>query len=99
MIELYTALFIIGMNRSVDMILHSFTGNGLDEYWDMMEGATWRNATKPVIFCVYCMPSVWATASYLYHFGTYGIIQWAMFVFVVAALIHIINRVIEKLDK
>jgi hypothetical protein len=99
MMELYTALFIIGLSRSVDMILHSFTGNGREEYWDMMEGRWYRNALKPLIFCVYCMPSLWATSSYLYHFGTYGIIQWALFVFVVAALIHIINRVIEKLDK
>lgn len=99
MIEIYTALFIIGLNRSVDMLLHSFTGNGLDEYWDMMEGCWYRNLLKPIIFCVYCMPSVWATASYFYHFGSRNVIQWALFVFVVAALIHIINRLIEKLDK
>lgn len=99
MIELYTALFIIGLNRSVDTVLYSFTGNGLDEYWDMMEGRWYRNALKPIIFCVYCMSSIWATLSYFYHFGSRNIIQWAMFVFVVAALIHIINRLIEKLDK
>lgn len=98
MIELYTALFIIGLNRSVDMMLHSFTGNGLDEYWDMMEGLSFRNAFKPLIFCVYCMPSVWGTASYLYHYSNYGLINWALFVFVVAALVHLIDRAIDKLS-
>lgn len=99
MIELYTALFIIGLSRSVDMILHSFTGNGLDEYWDMLEWLSFRNALKPWIFCVYCMASIWGTASYLYHYSNYTVVSWAMFVLVVAALVHLIDRSIDKLDK
>ena len=98
MIEIYTAFAIIGLHRSVDMILWSFTGNGLSEYWDMMERVTFRNVLKPVIFCVYCMPSIWGTIAYLYFHSNYNVGSWAFFVLVVAAFVHLFDRVIDKLS-
>lgn len=54
-----SALSIIGLNRSVDMLLYTFTTNGLDEYFDMMEGKWYQKWSKPLMTCVYCMASIW----------------------------------------
>jgi len=71
MIEIVTlsALSIIGLNRSIDLLLYTFTGNGLDEYFDMLDGKWYQKWSKPVITCVYCMASIW---------GSYFLISWSV---------------------
>lgn len=85
-----SALSIIGINRSVDMLLYTFTGNGLDEYFDMMQGKWFQKWSKPLMTCVYCMASFW---------GTIFLIVWSCFdgwwlfipsILAVAGAIHVL---------
>jgi hypothetical protein len=67
-IVILSGLSIIGLNRSVDMLLETFTGKGLDVYFDMMDGKV-QKLSKPLMMCVYCMASIW---------GCYFLITWSV---------------------
>tara|TARA_R110000868_G_scaffold334194_1_gene594873 strand:+ start:2589 stop:2882 length:294 start_codon:yes stop_codon:yes gene_type:complete len=92
MIELValTALSIIGLNRSVDMLLYTFTGNDLDAYYDMMDGKWYQKWSKPLMTCVYCMASLWG-ATLLITWDSFG--GWWLFIpsiLAVAGSIHVL---------
>lgn len=97
---LLSALSIIGLHHSVDLLLYSFTSKDLNVLWDMLEGKKWRNALKPVIFCVYCMPSIWGTIFYFWYSFIYGggVVGWIPSILAMAAIIHILEGVKNALD-
>jgi len=99
---LLSALSIIGLHHSVDLLLYSFTGKDLSVYWDMLDAfdSKWKNVLKPVIFCVYCMPSIWGTIFYFWWSFIYGggVVGWIPSILAMAAIIHIFERLRNALD-
>ena len=88
-----TALSIIGLNRVVDALLHTFMGRDLEVYFDMLESKPYRKWLKPVIFCTLCMSSLWGfTFIGVYLFGSFPLIVIAC-IFAVAGLIDILERI------
>ena len=91
-----TALSIIGLNRVVDALLYTFTGNDLGVYYDIMEEfPRLQKWSKPLMFCTLCMSSVWGST-----FLTVYLFDWLPLVFIasifaVAGLISIIERITE----
>lgn len=90
-----TALSIIGLNRVVDALLHTFTGKDLGVYFDIMAFTWYQKWLKPVIFCTLCMSSLWGSI-----FITVYLIDWLPLVviasiFAVAGLIDILERIGE----
>jgi len=91
-VVILSALSIIGLNRSVDMLLQTFTGKDLDVYFDMMEGKWYQKWTKPFITCVYCMASVWGTIFYFTWSFLYGggVLGWIPSIFAIAGTVHVL---------
>ncbi len=87
-IILLSALSIIGLNRSVDLLLHTFTGKDLDIYFDMMEGKWYQKWSKPLMTCVYCMASVWGTIFYFVYGGS--LLYWIPSILAIAGSIHVL---------
>ena len=85
-----SALSIIGLNRSVDMLLLTFTGKDLDTYFDMMEGKWYQKWSKPLIFCVYCMASVWGCIFLFAWISLSGLWLLIPSIFAIAGVIHVL---------
>jgi len=89
-IVILSALSIIGLNRSVDMLLETFTGKGLDVYFDMWEDKWFQKWTKPLITCVYCMASVWGTIFYFAWSYLTGLWILILSIFAIAGVVHVL---------
>lgn len=93
-VVLLSALAIIGLHHSVDLLLDTFTGKDLNVYWDMLEGKRYRKWLKPIIFCVYCMASFWGTIFYfVFSFiEGGGVVGWIPSIFAIAGTIHVLEK-------
>lgn len=97
-VVLMSAFSIIGLHRVVDSLLWTYFGNGLNEYWDMMEGKWYRDFLKPLMFCSLCMSSVWGTIFYFvysitfYQFGDDVLFNWLPSLLAIAGVIYFIDH-------
>ena len=95
-VVILSALAIIGLQNSVDLLLKTFTDGGIEYHLDLLsfKAPTWVfHVLKPLISCVYCMCSFWGTIFY-FTFSFIeggGIIGWLPSIFAIAGLIHVIH--------
>lgn len=85
-----SALSIIGLHNSFNMLLDTFTGNDLDAYFDMMDGKWFQKWSKPLMFCVYCMASIWGVAFYIAWTYLSGLWLIVPSIFAIAGAIHVL---------
>ena len=94
-VVILSALSIIGLQNSVDLLLETFTGKDLGVYWDMLEDKKYRDWLKPIIFCSYCMASVWGTIFYFIWSFIYGggVLGWIPSIFAIAGTIYVLKSI------
>lgn len=95
MIQLLSAFAIVGLHNSVDLLLYHFTGNDLEVYYDRLAESKWQTILKPVIFCTYCMASIWGTIFYFTFsaiIGQIDFVLWLPSLLVIAGIIKWIEK-------
>lgn len=94
-----SALSIIGLNRSVHMLVETFSGKALDEIIKgALSGHDWKDTlfvlSKPLILCQLCMSSVWGTFFYFTYtfFLGGGALGWAPSIFAIAGVVYVLTK-------